>query len=192
MTYHYTNRKKVTYYLYQKPTKKGKVRYFFSQKQSAGNPVNRLPEGYEVYENPNAVVFLRKKQTPVITRDEITLIEQGVREHCQLPRYIIDVKKNVIRVFIPDQDVDGLIKLFSKNFLLPKSEIMNSLENVLTYSPVMQFVLVDKDERLFQAERYCYRGSIDDWIPIGLPNSLSKLAEKYLRHINKDSYFELM
>ncbi len=82
MTYHYTNRKKVTYYLYQKPTKKGKVRYFFSQKQSAGNPVNRLPEGYEVYENPNAVVFLRKKQAPVITRDEITLIAGGGIGRC--------------------------------------------------------------------------------------------------------------
>lgn len=182
----------MTYYLDQKPTKKGTVRYFFSQKQSAGNPVNQLPEGYEVYENSNAVVFLRKKQTPVITHTEITLIEQGVRKHCQLPRYIIDVKKNVIRVFIPDQDVDGLITLFSKNYLLPKSEIMNSLENVLTYSPVMQFVLVDKDERLFQTERYCYLGSVDDWIPIGLPGSLSKLAEKYLRHIGKDSYFELL
>jgi len=192
MPYQYTNRKKVTYSLYQNRTKTGKVRYYFSQKQSAGNPIEQLLEGYEVYENPNAVVFLRKKQAPVITRDEIALIEKGILKYCQLPRHTIDVKKNIIRVFIPDQDVDDLINLFRESSILSKPVNLDSLENMLTYSPVMQFVLEDKDERLFQAERYCYLGSTDDWIPIGFPGSLSKLAEKYLRHIGKDSYFELM
>jgi hypothetical protein len=31
---------------------------------------------------------------------------------------------------------------------------------------MMQFILDDKEERLFTAQRYCFRGSIDDWIDI--------------------------
>lgn len=55
----------------------------------------------------------------------------------------------------------------------------------------MQFVIIDKNERLFQTERYCYRGRVDDWIQIGFPDSLLNLAEIYLQHIDKDSFFEL-
>lgn len=191
MPYQYINRKKEAYYLFKKPTKTGRVRYYFSKTQKEGTPVNHLPEAYEVYENPNAVVFLRKKQAPVITREEIAVIDQGMRKYCHLLHYIIDVKKNIIRVFIPDQNVEGLTNLISKNYSVTKSAIQEALENVLTYSPVMQFVLKDKNERLFQTERYCYLGRIDDWIQIGFPDSLPKLAEIYLQHIDKDSFFEL-
>ena len=55
----------------------------------------------------------------------------------------------------------------------------------------MRFVLVDKAERLFAPERYCFRGSVDDWISIGPPAPLEKLAAKYLKHLGRESFFEL-
>ena len=32
---------------------------------------------------------------------------------------------------------------------------------------MLQFVLTDKANRLFETQRYCFLGSIDDWITIG-------------------------
>jgi len=65
-----------------------------------------------------------------------------------------------------------------------------ALEPCLDYTENMRFELIDKHSRLFQTERYCYRGSIDDWIPISGPGELGKLAASYLKHIGKDSYYE--
>ena len=60
-----------------------------------------------------------------------------------------------------------------------------------TYSPMMRFTLEDKEKRLFSAERFCFMGGIDDWIYIGTDDSLNKQAKKYIRHLGKESFFEL-
>ncbi len=36
------------------------------------------------------------------------------------------------------------------------------IQNILNYFPEMRFELADGDKRYFTAERFCYRGSIDD------------------------------
>jgi hypothetical protein len=59
------------------------------------------------------------------------------------------------------------------------------------YMPVMRFVLEDEAARMFSPERYCFRGSVEDWISIGEPNQLAKLASKFLKHLGKDSFYEL-
>ena len=43
------------------------------------------------------------------------------------------------------------------------------------------FILTDADRRLFALERYCFRGSVDDWIAIGPVEQIDKLAVKYLK-----------
>ena len=35
-----------------------------------------------------------------------------------------------------------------------------------SYQAVMRFVLVDWEKRLFSVERFCFRGSVEDWISI--------------------------
>ncbi len=63
----YTNKSKKTYYLHHGKTKTGKPRYHFSMKDK-GNLMEKIPEGYEIYEHPsNAQVFLRKKQPQILT-----------------------------------------------------------------------------------------------------------------------------
>jgi hypothetical protein len=58
MAIEYVNRKQKTYYLHAGTTKTGKPKYFFSTK-AEGVLVDDIPEGYEIYENPNAQVFLQ-------------------------------------------------------------------------------------------------------------------------------------
>jgi hypothetical protein len=61
-----------------------------------------------------------------------------------------------------------------------------------TYQAVMRFVLVDRDKRLFSAERYCFRGSVDDWIPISMDDApLAALLNKFIKHLGKETFFEL-
>jgi hypothetical protein len=55
----HTNAKGQTFSLYQGTTKTGKPKYYFAM-QSEGTLAKAIPAGYEIYENPNAQVFLRR------------------------------------------------------------------------------------------------------------------------------------
>jgi hypothetical protein len=67
-------------------------------------------------------------------------------------------------------------------------------EELMRYSPVFRFTLVDPQERLSIAERFCFRGSIDDWMHLagGGPDPLERLAKRYVKHLGKESFYELM
>ena len=49
----HVNRKRDTYYLHAGKTRTGKPRYWFSTKAD-GDLVDAIPEGFEIYENPDA------------------------------------------------------------------------------------------------------------------------------------------
>jgi hypothetical protein len=57
--------------------------------------------------------------------------------------------------------------------------------------PVMRFTLEDKETRQFAVDRWCFRGSIDDWIPLSF-GDLPKLVARYCPHLGKESFFDLM
>ena len=57
--------------------------------------------------------------------------------------------------------------------------------------PMLQFVLIDEEERLFEPQRFSYLGSIDDWINIGDIDSLPELVEIYVQHLDEDSFYDL-
>jgi hypothetical protein len=59
------------------------------------------------------------------------------------------------------------------------------MANLIFESP-----LDDEQRRLFTAQRYCFRGSVDDWIDIG-HGPLTKLVKRYVKHLGQESYFEL-
>lgn len=188
MPIQHINRKGQTFYLHQKATKKANLKYFFSMKRD-GELVVSIPDGFEIYENPNAQVFLRKIQPKMITDDEIAVVEKGVREFARLPYYRVDVKKDIISVFVPDQNVGRLSKAFP--FALNGRDVQGALSQVLTYSAMLRFVLIDDAKRIFVTQRYCFRGSIDDWIDIGGSDTLPKLVKRYVKHLGQDSFFEL-
>lgn len=59
MVVKYVNRKGRKHYLHEGTTKTGKPKYCFAMK-SEGNLVSAIPQGYEIYENPNAQVCCEK------------------------------------------------------------------------------------------------------------------------------------
>jgi len=60
-----------------------------------------------------------------------------------------------------------------------------------TFSAVLRFILDDAEKRLFTVERYCFKGSIDDWIYLAGPEPLESLANKYLKHLGQESFYQL-
>jgi hypothetical protein len=185
------NAKGKTYYLHQGTTKTGKPKYHFSMK-SEGHLADSIPEGFEIYENPNAQVFLRRVPPKIITDEERQIVEDGMRKYASVTDYKIDVRGKAIIIYTADQDVDTLAGLFKDFHPDPtaNTKLMTTLRGVIQYSPMMQFILDDKEQRLFTAQRYCFRGSIDDWIDID-HGKLAKLVRTYIKHLGKESYFEL-
>ncbi|MEO0521108.1 MAG: hypothetical protein AAF171_27890 [Cyanobacteria bacterium P01_A01_bin.116] len=156
--------------------------------------MDTVPDGYEVYENPNARVFLRKIPSKIILNDEIAVIKQGVEQFSQVQHFIIDAKKTVVSIFTPSQNVEKISELLTSTaaqFGRSQADVEALLEQSLDYTSDLRFVLVDKQERLFQAQRYCYLGRVDDWIEIGGVDRLAVLVERYVGHLGQDSMFEL-
>ena len=181
------NRKGDIYHLHQGTTKKGNPKYYFSKKEP-DNPVETIPDGYEIYENPNAQIFLRRIPPKLISDDERRIVAQAIIAYTQLRHYQIDVKNKAITIYLADQDVGALNAIPGTFGRFLSSDQM---EKYLSYSPLMRFILFDKESREFEAERYNFRGSIDDWIPISDPDSLDKLARKFVPHLGQESFYEL-
>jgi hypothetical protein len=186
----YTNRKGKRYYLRVGKTKKGKLRYHFSMEPPA-ELVKEIPEGYEIYENPNALVFLRKILPKEISDEEMGILEHELNAHAESSKYKIDVKGKVLTVFWADQSD------FQAMFLAAFAGISKAQEfreKNMRYNPLFRFTLVDPKNRLFIAERFCFRGSFDDWMHLlsGGPDSLQTLVKRYVRHLGQESFYELM
>lgn len=186
----YTNRKGKTYCLHVGTTKKGNPRYHFSM-ETSGELFKEIPEGYEVYENPNAQVFLRKIQPKEILDEEIAVLEKELRVHAKPTKYIIDVRGKVITIFWMSQSGPEM-GVHSSFFGLARMEEL--YERHAYFTPVFRFTLVDQQERLFIAERFCFRGFIDDWMHLadGGPDPLETLATRYSKHLGKESFYALL
>ena len=178
----YVNAKGQTYYLHQGTTKTGKPKYHFAMK-SEGNLAASIPEGFEIYENPNAQVFLRRIPPKIITDEERQIVEDGMRKYADVKDYKIDVKGKAIIVYTADQSIETLAGLFQDIHPDPTAnpKLMTVLRGVIQYSPMMQFILEEKEPRLFTVQRYCFRGSIDDWIDHD-HGTLAKLVRTYVKH----------
>jgi hypothetical protein len=190
MTIEYVNRRGTTYYLHEGKTKTGKPKYFFSMKLE-GTLGSIIPEGYEIYESPNAQVFLRKIPPQIITPEEIAIVKEGIKQYAKLDYFIVDVKDKRIVVYLCDQNVDDLPELASFGFGKDPARIKEAIARSLSYSPMMQFVLDDAQTREFVVQRWCFRGSVDDWIFLDGPIDLQALVKKYARHLGKESFYDL-
>ncbi len=89
----HVNRKRDTYLLHQGKTKTGKAKFFFS-KETEGCVLDAIPEGYEIYENPNAQVFLRKKSPQIVTNGEIEVVRTGLQQYAKHQNCVVDVRRS--------------------------------------------------------------------------------------------------
>lgn len=189
----HTNRKGKTYYLHEGKTKAGNHRYFFSPKAD-GDLVETLPNGYEIYENPNAQVYLIKEQPKLITDAEKNMVEKYLKKISSPKSYRIDVKGKVITVFESNESIgamEGIFSSFLSSRSLPATGIKDLIEQSASYAPIMRFTLQNEDRRTFVTERFCFRGSVDDWIFISGPDLLEVVAKKFIPHLGQESFYEL-
>jgi hypothetical protein len=103
----------------------------------------------------------------------------------------IDVKGNAIVVYTPNQSVEEFAQLLKRlNPFISETQVRALFARSIQYSPMLQFVLDDEKCRTFTAQRYCFRGAIDDWIDIGY-GPLTTLIKQYVPHLGQESYFDL-
>lgn len=199
MIIQYENRIGQAYYLRQGITKTGRIQYFFSTKQNGkGEAVAQIPEGYEIYEHPeNAQVFLRKKLPQLINNNEKALIQKHLDLIKRSRRYRVDYKKEFITIYESNTDFDRMKSTCRDLFLHAPRRPGVSFDDAINaairttdqyYTAVLRFCLVDKVQRKFDAERFCFQGSIDDWIYLSGPEDLKEMAEKYIALLGTDNF----
>ena len=122
---------------------------------------------------PRRIRNLREPECPsvpaegnarVITDEEVAAVQIGLRKFAPSQNCIVGTKGEHIEVF---QAEGG------------------------HYHKMLRFTLTDETTRQFSVDRWCFRGSIDDWFFLDC-GELRKLVEKYCRHLGKESFFELM
>ena len=186
----YTNRKGLTYFLCRGTTKTGKPRYFFAR-QPKGEPVDSLPAGYQIEESVNGVVSLIKERPPLIVPEETAAVQAALKRHPRAGNYRLAVKGNQIVVYERQgPDIESLSVLFAELGPLPLSATEH-LERSAQFTPIMRFALQDAARRQFAAERWCFRGSVDDWISVGHSGAIETLARQLIPVLGTDEFFEL-
>ena len=182
--FEYVNRRGVRYLLCETRTKTGKPRYVFSR-EPVGSPVAAVPAGHEVAENVNGGVSLRKAGTLAIREDEIAAVKAALAKHPHLKRCRVEARKRELVVYESQTgDLEAFAQLFG-------SRAPQDLLDRALLSPVLRFVLDDDERRMFVVERMVCRGSFNGWHALG-GGPLDELAERYVKHIGKESFYELM
>jgi hypothetical protein len=194
MSVTYTNRKGRTYYLCQGTTKSGKPRYYFAR-EPKGEPVDEIPEGYEIHENVNGLVTLAKIRPQEIRPEERAAVEAAVARHPKSHNYRVDVKGDSIVVYErlgPDaEDLLSQLGSFGQMFAHRADELQESLDQSACFVPEMRFILEDEAERTFSAERWHYGGRDEGWMPVYTWGPIAKLARELVPKLGTDAYFEL-
>jgi hypothetical protein len=187
------------YYLQEGKTRTGKPKYYTGRKLT-GTPLAVMPKGHEFYERPDTgQVVVRKIPVSPITEFERKQAEDIVRRASGLTYFIVAVEGDALVVYTPSvgrADADRLIDLLGGRGFGKGSARADALREYYMrrsqYMKMLRFELVDADTREYRAERWCFRGSIDDWWMLPGCGSLAKVVEQYARHLDKESFFELM
>jgi hypothetical protein len=190
----YTNRKNVTYTLCKGVTKTGKPRYFFAR-EPQGEPVEAIPEGYEIRESVNGVVSLAKVRPGHILAEEVAAVEAAIQRHPRGCNYRVDVKPDRIDIYeLVGGGMDAVLAVFD-DVLSPEllAEIRADRERHGQYTAVMRFILADEERHLFRAQRMCYRSSVDGWLPLYNIGTapIAQLARRLVPTLGTDAFFEL-
>jgi hypothetical protein len=212
--FEYINRKGVSYYLHARPGHDGTMRY--TLKRSREEALAKLPTGYEVVESVNGQASVRRARARYISPDEEALVRYGLRRH-DLSDYRLEIKGLHITIFEPDRDPAAIVPEFNPLEMMPagigervqammrerfgedsveqyvrerQGVLRQQLERTVRYSPVLRFKLADRKSRVFEVARMTYRGE-GGWHALdALP--LTTAVAKYVKHLGRDSFFDLM
>jgi hypothetical protein len=194
----HVNRKGKTYHLQHGTDTRGKERYWLGQKIT-GNLVTAVPEGYEIFEKPDsAQVFLRKIEASAILPPELEQVRAAVEAHLGEGKAIVELEgdnRREIVVYITDMDVDtrlSMMHAFIPGSAAQDDSLRDFMLRVRRFDKMLRFTLMDAEKRHFSAERWCFLGSMDQWIWLAMEEPLPTLLGRYVKHLGHDSFYELM
>ena len=158
--------------------------------RTEGNLVESVPEGYEIYERPGGMVYVRKIQKTPILAHELQYVQDQLaplndREHA---------------FFCSAFGGNSTVLSFEKQLMLKRNLFRYQAEirckEIIIYEvscdgrPIMKFALCDEEEREYRAFRWCFRGRIDGWLELR-DGQLRDLAAKYCPALGTDDFYEL-
>ena len=189
----YTNRKDLTYYLCKTTTKTGKPRYYFAR-EPKGEPLDEIPEGFEIGESVNGLVFLSKVRPAQILPKEVAAVEAAVKRHPKSRNYRINVKHDRIEIYeSTGPDVDELLSHLREASILfrrREQEAREVLEKGARFAPVLRFILTDAKRRTFRVERMHYGGR-NEWFELGPTGPVKRLARRLVPTLGTHAFYEL-
>jgi hypothetical protein len=182
----YVNAKEKTYYLHQGATKTGKPKYYFSM-NSEGTLADAIPEGFEIYEAPDARVFLRRIPPKIIWDEERQIVEDGMRMYSGVKDYKIDVRGNTIEIYASIHDRETLSEIIAAMRPAPNEVKIDELfTQFMRYVLSMKLILADEKRRTFVVQQPGFFGEFDDLVDIGKSSKLSVLVEKYVKLLGEE------
>jgi hypothetical protein len=189
----YVNRRGDVYYLFQGVTKTGKPKYYVSLKaaSNAGVRINSLPTDFELFESPiDSRVSIRKRIPSDIYENELQFVQERISAMVQnvLTRVVCEGRSIVIYESASPDEFKSMAAAFGGM----TSRFVEVMQSSSPMSPAFRFKLIRKKERVFEAQRFCFRGGIEDWISLHHEGTLDELCQYYLKHLGKESFYELM
>jgi hypothetical protein len=115
----------------------------------------------------NSVVSLAKARPMELLDSEIAAVQQALDAHPKARKYRKDVKPRQITIYEAIGPDLGQLR------------------------PIMRFTLLDRKNRLFEAERMCYRGGMEDWIDIAFGKPIDELCLQLIPKLGTEEFFEL-
>lgn len=142
------------------------------------------------------VVSVRRIRPPHILAVERDLLDKAVRSLARLKYFLTEQNVDDLTVYLADRDPDEATRMMKLMLTMPltprQAESQRDwLVRNSRYTAMMRFVLTDAEERLFVAERWCFRGSVDRWIQLSVPSPLPELIPKFVPHLGQESFFDL-
>jgi hypothetical protein len=196
----YQNRRGDTYFAHVKQTKTGALTYYAAKTRDAAKAAV-LPPEFEFYESPTTAVSIRRRLVSDVTDVEHEAVGLAVDALCTvaLDTVKLDRTKSSVVVWLADEpftaqdEAYGMVPNKAAFPLMFASARLRRMQfmAVMRFTPVSPRETKAQATRQFFAERYCWRGSVDAWIPIG-SGSLNELLKKFIPHLGKDSFFELL
>lgn len=189
----YTNRKGFTYYLCQGVTKAGRLHYYFAR-EPKGNSVEEVPDGFEIGESANGLVFLKKTRPAQILPEEVAAVEAAVGLHPKPHNYRVSVKHDRIEVCewvgpAPDE-LSAQLKQVGLPVHGRADWAREQQERRARFTPVLRFILADAVRRTFRVERMHYGGR-NEWFELHTTGPVDRLARQLIPKLGTDQFFEL-
>ena len=140
---------------------------------------------------------LAKVRPALIRSEELALVQAAVAVHPKSGNYRVDVKGERIVVYEREgadpehvaRDISGSMGL---PFAILAARMSETFDRSTRFTPVLRFILADEAKRMFYTERWCYLGSIDDWVDIGAAGQLGRLVKQTVPKLGTEAFFELM